>query len=39
MVDQAHHQEMERKKVLGIKENLVLVINQNLAMVDKAHHQ
>ena len=29
MADQVHHQEMERKKVLGIKANLVLVINLN----------
>jgi ribosomal protein L39E len=29
MVDQAHHQEMERKKVLATKENLALAINQN----------
>ena len=36
----AHHQEMERKKVLVIKENLVLEINQNhLVMEDLAHHQ
>ena len=29
MEDQAHHQEMERKKVLVIKENLASVINQS----------
>jgi hypothetical protein len=40
MGDLAHHQETERKKVLVIKENLVLVTNQNhLAMGDLAHHQ
>ena len=34
------HQEMERKKVLATKENLVLVINQNhLVMEDLVHHQ
>ena len=40
MEDLAHHQEMERKKVLVTKENLVLEINQNhLVMEDLAHHQ
>ena len=40
MEDQVHHQEMERKKVLVTKENLVLVINQNhLVMADQVHHQ
>ena len=38
--DQIDHQEMERKKVLALKENLISEINQNLlAKEDQIDHQ